>query len=95
MLQRRVAGQSEAGQEIAPLLLVELSFASGGWHRPLGVVVQARQLLVEVADLHALAQADFPGVRLDQSQQAPQQRRLAAAVGAQQARIAGRGRRRR
>ena len=82
-LQLTVAAQSEAGQQVAALLLVELPAGRADSVHGRLPVVQLGQLLVEVARHDALAKADHPGVGLLQAQEAPQQRRLAGAVGPQ------------
>ena len=79
-LEGRFAGQSEPGQQVAAILLVEvLAFGTDCIHYP-GMVIQCTEVLVEIADPDAVADDHSSGVRLYLPDQASQQRGLPRAV---------------
>ncbi len=81
-----VAAEVEAAEEVAQLLLAHVGRQARQVQQRRGVVVQRLQLVLgEVADLQALAAPDAAVQRRERVGQRLHERRLALAVGAQQA----------
>src|SRR5262245_39632556 len=84
-LKDHVAGDAKASQKVSPLLLDVFLMARAHGVEHLHILIEARQHLIEVADLYARAEDDSASVRLKLVEQAAEQRRLATAIGSENA----------
>src|SRR5205823_3953255 len=85
LLKNHVAGDAEAGEHITALLFDEFLVARSDSVKHLHLFIEAGQHLVEVAGLDATSKDDAPRVGLQLAEQAAEERRLAAAVGTENA----------